>query len=77
MRSPDRDALQARLHEAGVGTLIHYPIPPHMQAAYADLGMTPEALPHARQLAGEVLSLPMGPHLGEEDRAGVIRAVMS
>ena len=66
VRSPDRDALQARLHAAGVGTLIHYPIPPHMQAAYAGLGLAPDALPLARQLAGEVLSLPMGPHLATE-----------
>ncbi len=63
LRCADRDGLQARLREAGVGTLIHYPIPPHMQAAYADLGLEPEALPIARRLAGEVLSLPIGPHL--------------
>ena len=63
VRSPARDELQARLSEAGVGTLIHYPIPPHMQAAYAELGIAPDALPLARQLASEVLSLPMGPHL--------------
>lgn len=63
IRSTDRDGLQGRLTEAGVGTLIHYPIPPHMQAAYADLGIPPGALPIARQLASEVLSLPMGPHL--------------
>lgn len=64
VRSADRDGLQARLTEAGVGTLIHYPIPPHMQAAYATLGIAPDALPIARQLAYEVLSLPIGPHLG-------------
>jgi len=63
VRSPDRDGLQKRLAEAGVGTLIHYPIPPHMQAAYANLGLAPDALPLARQLAGEVLSLPIGPQL--------------
>jgi len=63
VRSPDRDGLQKRLTEAGVGTLIHYPIPPHMQAAYTDLSMAPEALPIARQLASEVLSLPIGPHI--------------
>ncbi|WP_353348230.1 DegT/DnrJ/EryC1/StrS family aminotransferase [Aquicoccus sp. SU-CL01552] len=63
VRTPGRDVLQARLTEAGIGTLIHYPIPPHMQAAYAGLGIAPEALPLARQLAGEVLSLPMGPQL--------------
>lgn len=75
VRSPDRDGLQKRLSEAGVGTLIHYPIPPHMQAAYADLGLAPEALPLARDLAGEVLSLPMGPQLPLADAARVIDAV--
>ncbi|MFU8866217.1 DegT/DnrJ/EryC1/StrS family aminotransferase [Roseovarius autotrophicus] len=63
VRSTARDALQARLTEARVGTLIHYPIPPHMQTAYAGLGIAPEALPLAQRLAGEVLSLPMGPHM--------------
>lgn len=63
VRSTERDVLQARLTEAGIGTLIHYPIAPHMQKAYAGLGIAPDALPYARQLAGEVLSLPIGPHM--------------
>ena len=75
VRSPDRDVLQKRLAEAGVGTLIHYPIPPHMQEAYADLGLAPDALPLARQLAGEVLSLPIGPQLPLADAARAIDAV--
>jgi dTDP-4-amino-4,6-dideoxygalactose transaminase len=75
VRSPDRDGLQKRLAEAGVGTLIHYPIPPHMQDAYAELGLAPDALPMARNLAREVLSLPMGPQLPLVDAARVIEAV--
>jgi dTDP-4-amino-4,6-dideoxygalactose transaminase len=63
VRSADRDGLQRRLTAAGFGTLIHYPIPPHMQKAYAELCLAPDALPLARQLADEVLSLPIGPHL--------------
>jgi len=63
VRTSDRDALQGRLSEAGIGTLIHYPIPPHMQQAYAGRGIAPDALPLAHTLASEVLSLPMGPHL--------------
>lgn len=63
VRSAERDALQSRLTEASVGTLIHYPIPPHRQQAYAALGIAPGALPIAERLAGEVLSLPIGPHL--------------
>ncbi|GHE76948.1 aminotransferase [Camelimonas fluminis] len=75
VRSPDRDRLQSNLTEAGVGTLIHYPIPPHMQEAYASLGLAAEALPLARQLANEVLSLPMGPHLTSADARAVAAAI--
>lgn len=75
VRHPQRNALQRRLGEAGVGTLIHYPIPPHRQAAYADAGFAPEAFPIASRMADEVLSLPMGPHLPMEDVARVIAAV--
>lgn len=72
--APAREKLQARLAEAGIGTLIHYPIPPHMQGAYAEMALAPEALPVARRLADEVLSLPMGPHLSEKDCAAAIAA---
>lgn len=61
--TPNRGATQERLAEAGIGTLIHYPIPPHMQAAYTELGLQPDLLPLARRLAQEVLSLPIGPHM--------------
>ena len=63
VRSPDRDNLQQHLAEADIATLIHYPIPPHLQNAYKDLGLAPDSLPLARRLANEVLSLPIGPHL--------------
>lgn len=72
VRAPDRDGLQKRLTEAGVGTLIHYPIPPHMQAAYAGLGLAPDSLPVAKRLADEVLSLPIGPQLSKHDLQIVI-----
>ncbi|PFG62080.1 dTDP-4-amino-4,6-dideoxygalactose transaminase [Thioclava sp. ES.031] len=75
VRSPARGALQARLKTAGVGTLIHYPVPPHMQDAYAELGIPAESLPLARQLAGEVLSLPIGPQLRLDEAHKVIQAV--
>lgn len=67
VRSVERDDLQVRLTEAGIGTLTHYPIPPHMQQAYAGLGMATDALPVAHRLASEVLSLPMGPQLRMAD----------
>ena len=72
IRHPQRDALQQQLTEAGIGTLIHYPIPPHKQKAYADSGFAPEAFPLASKMANEVLSLPMGPHLPPAQLAVVI-----
>jgi dTDP-4-amino-4,6-dideoxygalactose transaminase len=66
VRTRERERLQAYLAEAGVGTLIHYPKPPHMQAAYADAGHRAGDFPLAEALAREVLSLPMGPHLSDE-----------
>jgi len=75
VRSPERDGLQKRLADAGVGTLIHYPIPPHMQAAYAGLGIGREALPLACRLADEVLSLPIGPQLPLLDAMRAIKAI--
>ena len=75
VRSLERDALQNRLSANGLGTLIHYPIPPHMQLAYADLRISADALPLARDLARQVLSLPMGPHLTEINAAEVVRVV--
>jgi dTDP-4-amino-4,6-dideoxygalactose transaminase len=61
--SRSRDALQQRLDAAGVGSLIHYPIPPHMQKAYTNMHYEKGSLPIAERLANEVLSLPISPHL--------------
>lgn len=73
VRHPDRDGLASRLAERGIGTQIHYPRAPHQTAAYADLGAR---LPVTEQLASEVLSLPIGPHLGHEAQDEVIAAVV-
>lgn len=75
IRTTNRDGMQNRLTVAGIGTLIHYPIPPHMQAAYAALGLNPDAFQLARSLADEVLSLPMGPQMAKADANRVIAAV--
>lgn len=75
VRSTKRTALVERLKAAGVETLIHYPIPPHLQAAYADLGYARGAFPIAEALADEVLSLPIGPHMTDEQVERVIAAV--
>ena len=75
VRTDRRDQLQAHLEAAGIGTLIHYPVPPHLEAPYAGPGSELVSLPIAEQLANEVLSLPMGPHLTENQVAWVIDAV--
>jgi len=72
----NRDDLQARLGSAGIGTLIHYPIPPHMQAAYSSLGFAPADFPIARDSAQQILSLPIGPHLSTEDAQAVCAAML-
>jgi dTDP-3-amino-3,4,6-trideoxy-alpha-D-glucose transaminase len=75
VRSPDRAALQAQLTAARVHTLVHYPIAPHLSAAFADAGIAAGSLPLAERFAREVVSLPMGPHLSEDQVTQVIDAV--
>ncbi len=61
--SDRREALTKALDAAGIGWLIHYPIPPHLQAAYAELKQGKGSFPIAERLAETVLSLPLGPHM--------------
>jgi dTDP-4-amino-4,6-dideoxygalactose transaminase len=75
IRHPARDALAQKLAAAGIGSLIHYPIPPHLSEAYADMGYQPGAFPLAEAMAQTVLSLPMGPHLTKEETAKVIEQI--
>jgi dTDP-4-amino-4,6-dideoxygalactose transaminase len=75
VRSRIRNQLQQRLKEAGVGTLIHYPIPPHLQEAYAHLGMGKRAFPIAERIHEEVLSLPIFPSMTLKQIDLVITAV--
>jgi dTDP-4-amino-4,6-dideoxygalactose transaminase len=70
-----RADLVKALDAAGIGSLIHYPIPPHLQQAYADLGLPKGAFPLAERLAETVLSLPIGPHLGPEAIDGIADVV--
>ena len=61
-----RAALQRHLDAAGIQTAIHYPVPVHLQRAYADLDYAEGDFPEAERLAGRMLSLPMFPELSEE-----------
>jgi dTDP-4-amino-4,6-dideoxygalactose transaminase len=73
VRHPQRDAFQERLTQAGIGTLIHYPVPPHLSGAYADAGWKAGAFPLAEAMANSVLSLPIGPHLAREQADQVVK----
>jgi dTDP-4-amino-4,6-dideoxygalactose transaminase len=70
-----RDWIKHQLQEAGVSTIIYYPIPIHRQPAYADLGYRSGSLPHTERLCAEVLSLPIFPELTSDQQASVIAAV--
>ena len=66
VRTKDRAELQKHLTENGVGTLIHYPIPPHLQPAYSHLGYKKGDFPLAEMIAEECLSLPLWPGMTRE-----------
>ena len=77
IKHPKREALQKYLSENGVSTLIHYPIPIHLQEAYLRLGHAPGAFPNAELAAREILSLPIYPELTEaqvEEVCGLVNA---
>jgi len=67
VRHPQRDVFQNYLAMAGINTLIHYPVPPHLQNAYAEYNAIKGKFPIAESMANEVISLPIGPHLNFSD----------
>ena len=76
IRTKHRNELQKFMNENGVGTLIHYPIPIHMQQAYKDMGWSKGQFPLAEAMSEEVLSLPLFPGMKEEQQqyvADIIR----
>lgn len=75
VRHPQRNEIQASLQEQGIQTLIHYPIPPHLQQAYAEMGLNQDDSPIAEKLAATALSLPIGPHLNLEQLEAIVAAV--
>jgi dTDP-4-amino-4,6-dideoxygalactose transaminase len=77
VRTQNREALMTRAREAGVGTLVHYPVPAHLQPAYAGRCPGADALPESERAAREVMSLPMYPELTDADVATVISTLNS
>jgi dTDP-4-amino-4,6-dideoxygalactose transaminase len=72
VRVPHRDRVRQALHDRGVQTAIHYPVPVHLQPAYRDLGYGPGSFPNAEALAREELSLPIYPELSAEAAQRVV-----
>jgi len=66
IRSKLRNELEDNLKKNDIPTIIHYPIPPHLQTAYKNLNFVKGSFPIAEKMAEQVLSLPMGIHLNNE-----------
>jgi dTDP-4-amino-4,6-dideoxygalactose transaminase len=77
MRHAQRDRLISHLERCGVGTVVHYPIPVHLQHAYADLGYGRGAFPVSETAAAQVVSLPIFPQLTDDEVAYVAKSVNS
>ncbi|HEY0513844.1 MAG TPA: DegT/DnrJ/EryC1/StrS family aminotransferase [Thermoanaerobaculia bacterium] len=75
VRVPRRDEVLAKLNAAGIGAGIHYPVPLHLHGALSDLGYRAGDFPEAERAAAEILSLPMYPHLTEEQQERVAAAL--
>lgn len=73
VRSQQREILQAHLQQQGIGTMIHYPISPHLQPAYSELGYKQGDFTIAEAIHREVLSLPIGPQMSAEAIAKVVK----
>jgi dTDP-4-amino-4,6-dideoxygalactose transaminase len=77
VRADDRDGLMNHLKKVGIGSGIHYPIPLHLQKAYAALKYRQGDFPVAEKAAAEIVSLPMFPQLTSEQQTRVVEEIVS
>lgn len=78
IRSHERDSLQADLRRVGIGSLIHYPLPVHLQPAYKErLPMDPAGLPNTEEIGPQILSLPMYPQMTGQQVERVIDSILA
>jgi dTDP-4-amino-4,6-dideoxygalactose transaminase len=77
IRTNKRNELQGHLNKAGIGTLIHYPVPPHLQNAYSELGYKKGDFPIAETIAETALSLPIYPGLTDDEITYVCNSIKS
>ncbi len=74
-KSADRERFQAALQEKGVPTMVHYPVPIHLQPSMAYLNLPEGSFPYSEDAGNRVLSLPMHPYLTEEEQNIIISAI--
>jgi dTDP-4-amino-4,6-dideoxygalactose transaminase/acetyltransferase-like isoleucine patch superfamily enzyme len=77
IRCADREGMMEQLKKAGIGTGIHYPIPLHMQKAYASMKYPLGSFPVAERVAAEIVSLPMFPQLTAQQQARVTSEILA
>ncbi len=77
IRTSDREGMMNHLKNAAIGTGVHYPLPLHLQKAYASLNYAPEDFPVARRIAEEIVSLPMFPQLTADQQARVAGEILA
>jgi dTDP-4-amino-4,6-dideoxygalactose transaminase len=75
IRTEKRDDLQKYLTEQGIGTVIHYPVPPHLQKAYKELNYQKGDFPIAEKIANETLSIPLYPGMTEEQQTFIVEKI--
>jgi dTDP-4-amino-4,6-dideoxygalactose transaminase len=72
----NRDEILEKLHSKGIGAGIHYPVPLHMQPAYAYLQISPDALPITKAKAQRIISLPIYPEISDEQITYVVKSLV-
>jgi dTDP-4-amino-4,6-dideoxygalactose transaminase len=75
IRHPLRELIASELNKRGISTLIHYPVPPHLQAAYSGLDIKAKQLPISENIHSSIISLPISPVMEEHELDAVIKAV--
>lgn len=75
VRTPDRDRFQSFLQANGIGTQVHYPIPPHLSEAYGYLGYKPGDFPITEHFADTVISLPLYEGMTDEEIDYVVEVI--
>lgn len=75
VRTKQRDSFQKMLSLKGINTIIHYPVPPHKQKAFSDIGLNNISLPITENMSKEIISLPIGPHLSIKNAESIVKSI--